>query len=118
MPSTPVYFGESDPTFAEQILNNEEKIIWIDDRMKYPYLREMEGMYLKRKEFDYGFGKLKLIGYGVAIKPVIDLPEKKLFRRRSWWIHPDDPFPEDDFPPEAVMPQFIKTGKFSPIGRM
>ncbi|MFZ5807200.1 MAG: DUF6009 family protein [Verrucomicrobiota bacterium] len=113
-----IFFGAEDSSFQAQVLANEEKIIWLEKPAKYPYVREMEGLYLEKEKFDYGFGVLKLIGYGVVNKPVVDFPEQKLYRRRSWWIHPDDLFADPQYlPEEAVIPSKIQVGKPSPLGR-
>lgn len=110
---------EDDPTFEEQVLARETKIVWVEDPMGYPYLREMCGMYLEADDFHPGFGKeLQLIGYAIVNEPVMNLPESKLYRRRSWWIAQDDPYPKESlFPMEAVIPRYIRAGKASPIGR-
>lgn len=110
--------GEDDPTFAEQVLANEVKIVWVEDPLQYPYLREMCGMYLEAEEFHPGFGDLKLIGYAVVREPVMSLPESQLYRRRSWWIAENDPYSEEKlFPIEGVIPRFIRMGKATPLGR-
>ena len=113
-----VTHGEDDPTFAAEILKNERQIVWVDDHLKYPYLREMNGLYLEPEHFDPGFCSLKLIGYAIVETSLIQSENSPVYRRRSWWFDEKDPYPEKyAFPLEAVIPRYIRAGQGSPIGK-
>lgn len=112
-------YGEDESGFAKEVLANERSITWVHDPLQYPYLREMDGLYLEPEHLDPGFGSLKLIGYGVVEQPVgLSTGKQPLYRRRSWWFHHDDPYPQETaFPTEAVIPRYIRQSKPSPLGK-
>jgi hypothetical protein len=89
--------------------DHEEEIVWLDDRSKYPYLREVQlpisGRTRKpRSSIVAG----RLIAYA-TLKPTAPAHSPGMFARRLFYVTQRDPY-ERGGPYEAVDPYSVQPG--------
>jgi len=88
---------------------HEKEILWLDDRSRYPYLREVQlpisGQTRKpRSSIVAG----KLVAYA-TLKPTAPAQNPGMFVRRLFYVTSRDPYKRGE-PVEAVDPYFVHPG--------
>ena len=90
-------------------LRNEKDIVWLDDRSKYRYLREVQYPISGRaREPRHSIVPGKLIAYA-TLKPTAKAHTPGMFVRRLFYVTTRDPY-ERGGPCEAVDPYSVHPG--------
>jgi hypothetical protein len=97
----------------ERILADEERIVWLADRAKYPYLRETTA-YRNSRGGRIGMPGRKVVAYAVLQRQAPHHGQR-YWDRRVWFINPQcDPYADFGhvgWPIEAVWPASIAAGQ-------
>ena len=88
---------------------HEKEIVWVDDRSKYPYLREVQLPISGRtRRPSSGIVAGKLVAYA-TLKPTARADNPGMFVRRLFYVTSRDPY-ERGGPYEAVNPYSVHPG--------
>lgn len=96
-----------------ETIAHEDEIVWLDDPLKYPYLREITVWTSTRARRP---GRLhlpgKVVGYATLERSFKPLPwAHNRFERRVWWFMKTDPYgrgaPIEGVDPSTVRPKEI-----------
>jgi len=93
-------------------LEHEKDIVWLDDRSKYPHLREAPHYPIRGRTKKPSKGDVpgKLIAYA-TLKPTAKAENPGMFVRRLFYVAAHDPYPAGG-PVEAVDPYIPSTQAF------
>ena len=90
-------------------LNHEKDIVWLDDRSKYRYLREVQyPIWSRTTKPRNSIVPGKLVAYA-TLKPTAKAENPGMFVRRMFYVAAHDPYPAGG-PVEAVDPYTVHPG--------
>lgn len=98
-------------------VSNEIAILWLEDGSKYPYLREAGTLCTAKRGWAKTWAATRHVIAVAELNDSVRTVQRRLYRRFWYFDDKKDPYPGQDHPSEAVLPESIRAAHESTYGR-